>query len=138
MAGRRSKYTPETVERILQAIRIGSAKEHAAEYGGITKETFYQWLKSKSDFSDAVTRAEAEARTRWLAIVERNARGDDQTKQDWRAAAWMLERRYPQQYGKQAIEISGPDGGAIVVKGYANITPDDWQAPVERPGDSDV
>ena len=31
-------------------------------------------------------------------------------------------------FGKvpQAVEVSGKDGGAIVVKGYTTVSPDDW------------
>lgn len=131
--GRKTKYTPETVERILQAIRVGSVDEHAAEYGGIDGATFYRWMQRYSEFCEAVTRAKAEARTQSLARI-RKAGADG----DWRADAWFLERRYPQDYGKRAVEVSGPDGGAIVIKGYTSITPDDWQAPAERQDDSDV
>jgi len=108
MVGRRTKYTPETVERILQAVRVGSTDEHAAEYGGVDGSTFYRWLNSKSEFCDAVTRAKAEARTQSLARI-RKAGADG----DWRADAWFLERRYPQDYGRNVTEVTGANGGPI-------------------------
>lgn len=118
---RRSKYTPETVERILQAVRVGSTDEHAAEYGGVDGSTFYRWLNSKSEFCDAVTRAKAEARTQSLARI-RKAGADG----DWRADAWFLERRYPQDYGRNVTEVTGANGGPLLVKGYTVVSPDDW------------
>ena len=130
---RRTKYTPETVERITFALSIGAARVHAAEYGGVSKETFYQWMNTKPDFVDAVTRAEVAHRMSLLAIIKKQV-----NEGDGRLALDVLGRRYPQEYGKQSIEISGPDGGAIVIKGYATVTPDDWEAPAKRQDDSDV
>ncbi|MDB5910356.1 MAG: putative phage protein [Massilia sp.] len=38
---------------------------------------------------------------------------------DWRAAAWILERRHRETFGKEAaaLEISGPDGGPVEMAG---------------------
>jgi hypothetical protein len=144
MAGRRSKYTPETVDKLTQAIRLGATYELASLYAGIDVSTFHAWRNAKPDFSDAIKAAEGEGAIKHLANIDRaangikNADGHWVELPDWKASAWKLERRYPQMYGRQAVEISGPDGGAIVVKGYANVTPDDWEAPTERPDDSDV
>jgi hypothetical protein len=40
------------------------------------------------------------------------------------ALQWLADRGW----GKavQTTELSGPEGGAIVVKGYQTVTPDDW------------
>jgi hypothetical protein len=144
MAGRRSKYTPETVDKLTQAIRLGATYELACMYAGIDGSTFYAWRNSKPEFSDAIKAAEGDGAIKHLANIDRaangikNADGHWVELPDWKASAWKLERRYPQMYGRQAVEISGPDGGAIVVKGYTNVTPDDWQAPAERADDSDV
>jgi hypothetical protein len=133
MAGRKTKYTPETVDKLTQAIRLGATYKLACDYAGISQETFSQWRNTKPEFSDAVQKAEGTGVLLWLTKIEQAA-----SEGNWQAAAWKLERRYPQDYGRRAVEISGPDGGAIVVKGYANVTPDDWQAPAERADDSDV
>ena len=130
---RKSKYTPETVDKITQAIRLGATYKLACDYAGISEDTFANWKRLHSDFSEAIKTAEGGAVVGWLAKIEKAA-----TEGNWQAAAWKLERRYPDMYGRQRVEVSGPDGGAIVIKGYANVTPDDWEAPVERQDDSDV
>jgi hypothetical protein len=32
---------------------------------------------------------------------------------DWRAAAWILERRYPADYGRNVLEVTGSAGGPL-------------------------
>jgi hypothetical protein len=96
---RKSKYTPEVVEHILEAIRMGATYELAAQYAGIGYSTFRDWMTSKVAFSEAVKEAEGKAVVGWLAKIEKAA--SDGT---WQAAAWKLERRYPEQYGRQVVD----------------------------------
>jgi hypothetical protein len=104
--GRRSKYTPEVEQRILQAIELGATYELAASYGGITFETFRVWRKTKPAFSEGIKAAEGKGAIKWLAKIEAAA------NDHWQAAAWKLERRYPNDYGKtvQEQQHTGKDG----------------------------
>lgn len=58
--GRNSKYTPERVNTILDAIRTGDTYKVAAARAGINLDTFYEWQKAHTEFSDAVKEAKAE------------------------------------------------------------------------------
>lgn len=111
MAGRKTKYTPETVAKIIQAIDMGATFELAAGYGGISTSTFYDWVEKKSEFSDALKLAEGRAAVKWLAKIEAAA------SEQWQAAAWKLERRYPHSYGKtvQENQVTGKDGAPLVI-----------------------
>jgi len=55
--GRKPKYTPETIQLILDAIEETGNEALACKAGGITQNTFYRWLKEKSEFSQFVTLA---------------------------------------------------------------------------------
>ena len=122
MAGRRTKYTPETVDKITQAIRLGATYKLACDYAGISEDTFYQWRNTKSEFSEAIKLAEGEGALKSLAVIERAAngvKGEDGEyilAPTWQAAAWKLERRYPDMYGKQRLELTGANGGPVQVE----------------------
>ena len=114
--GRPTKLSPEVQDRIIQALKAGNYVETAAEYAGIGKTTFYRWMAQGDqesrgiyrEFRDAVMRARAEAEARNVAIIQKAA------PDDWRAAAWWLERAFPDRWGpRQKLEHSGPEGGPI-------------------------
>jgi hypothetical protein len=96
---RKTKYTPETVKKVTDAIRLGATYELASSYAGISPALFYQWMKGKIEFLEAVKDAEGAGAVGWLARIEQAAQAGT-----WQAAAWKLERRYPQQYGRTVQE----------------------------------
>jgi hypothetical protein len=110
---RPSKYTPERVERFLQAVKLGSTYRLAAAYAGISHETYATWLDTKPEFFAAVKEAEGAAVVGWLAKIEKAA-----NEGNWQAAAWKLERRLPEDFGRkdrQSVELTGKDGGPVEV-----------------------
>ena len=111
MAGRRSKYTPETVEKLTQAIRLGATYKLACDYAGISEDTFARWREQHADFADIIQKAEGTAAVGWLAKIEAAA-----SDGNWPAAAWKLERRYPEMYGRQRVEMTGAEGGPIATE----------------------
>lgn len=106
---RPTKLTPETQEKITDAVSIGATYELAAKYAGVTYETFNNWMKAGAEaksgqlfeFFHAVKKAEGAAAVGWLAVIEKAA------TETWQAAAWKLERRYPREYGRQVTEHTG-------------------------------
>lgn len=117
--GRPTLLTPEVQEIICTELRNGMPIRQSCDYAGICTETYYVWMSKGSegiqpyaDFFHAATRARVEG-TRALASTVREAALDD-----WRAAAWMLERRAPDEWSKRT-EVSGPGGGPISVSDEA-------------------
>lgn len=101
-AGRPTKKTPARQKRICDAIRLGATHVLAAQAAGIGERTFYEWMQEKPQFAQAVKAAEGEAALVWLEKIEAAA-----SDGNWQAAAWKLERRYPQMYGRTVQEHSG-------------------------------
>lgn len=58
----KSKYTPERVEKILDAIRETGSDRAGWQAGEINKDTFYTWINSYPDFSDEIAHAKQEFR----------------------------------------------------------------------------
>lgn len=98
---RPTKYSPERIDTILAAVRLGETLEHAASAASVSYETLRAWRGQFPAFSAALTHAESDARLLALqAIRKASQRGD------WRAAAWWLERRYPAEWGRNRPAIS--------------------------------
>jgi transposase len=93
--GRPTKYLPATVDRILTAVRSGTPRIHAGRFAGIADRTMSLWLATKPEFKDAVERAESEF------IAETVARIATHGRDNWQALAWILERRWPADFGRQ-------------------------------------
>lgn len=56
-----AKYNKKIVENICALIRVDSyTVVEICEQVGISKETYYQWLKTKPDFSDSIKKAQDE------------------------------------------------------------------------------
>jgi len=95
--GRPTKRTKERVEAFLEVIRRGSTIKEACFAAGISVETYSQWIKKFPEFSDQKQRAEFEPMKQALSSITRGM------YHDWRAAAWWLERREPERFGKRRI-----------------------------------
>lgn len=124
--GRLTKLTPKVQEDIVTVLRAGNYFETASAYAGISKSTFYNWLKRGErelqrvekdaryrvrqeeeiyvDFVCAVKEAVAEAEVRDVLTIGKAS------DKNWQASAWRLERRYPEKWGRklqQQVEHSG-------------------------------
>jgi len=114
--GRPTKRTPENVEKILEALRVGMYKDRAALLVGIGEATLYRWLKTDTEFREAVKAAECESEFDALKRVREGASG-------WQGAGWFLERKHWALWGKRGelapTEEGGPNTTAvqIVVRG---------------------
>ena len=117
-AGRPTKYSPEVVKRLTDALRGGNTRRASCAVAGIDQTTLANWLKQYSDFSYEVEKAEGEAEARNLAVIQ------DATKTTWQAAAWWLERKHKAEWSSR-VEQTGADGQAVkVIVEYADKVTD--------------
>lgn len=91
---RPTSLTPEVTRKLTAALRAGHSRSTACLLAGIGRRTFYDHYKSIRTFRTAIKRAEARPKRRWLACIERAAKDP----KHWPAAAWLLERRWPEEF----------------------------------------
>ena len=126
----KSKLNPETSKVILEFIAQGSTDKMACEAAGIDPSTFRRWVAqgeaAKSGiyhtFSLSLKKARAEAFHRNLNEIKKAATEKQilkttritthpdgtqtkfeeykETPKQWQAAAWLLERKYPADFGR--------------------------------------
>ena len=94
------KYTPETVEKFLDAIVKLKGRVNACKEAGISYQPFMNWMDSKVEFVEAVKRAEATAKDagKQTAIQSIFAAMNDGK---WQAGAWWLERVYKDEFAQR-------------------------------------
>ena len=115
---RSTKLTKEIQDRIIQAIQTGATYEICAQYAGIGASTLYLWMKqgrekkSKAtiEFLENIKRAESRGAIANLGLIQKAAQDGD-----WKASAWILERRHgynrngvmvkPEEESKPTIQI---------------------------------
>lgn len=119
---RKTEIDADVQGKIVEAIKTGSTYELAALRGGISYATFHNWMKRGEaeeapyvDFFKAIKEAEGEGAYTLLQKINTAA------NESWQAAAWILERRYPEMYGRQRVELTGKEGGAIIIKTGMNM-----------------
>lgn len=140
--GRPSKLNDVLHEAIVKILRTGCTIETAAEHAGVTKRTLQSWMQKGEDaetrleagakltaadkgymaLAQDIRKARSEAEVRALATIQRAAA--DGT---WQAAAWYLERAFPDRYsakhkatgnkpGRPVGAVSAPDRAAAPPK----------------------
>ena len=117
--GRPTKYTPETVDEITKAIHEGATQDDAARLAGVCPAIFYRWLTqpTKIDFLEKVQKAHAEFKQQQIKAIraagiraKKNASGEVVgTEGQWQANAWLLERKYPDEFGQKMTMRLQPD-----------------------------
>lgn len=142
--GRPTLLDEDRLEAITSALRNGAYIEHAAQAAGINPSTYHLWMdrgRTERDrrraglepdanetkyleFLEAVERAQSEAAVDLLGEIANHARNGT-----WQAAAWILERKFPRQWGRfDRTEHTGPEGGPMRL----DVSTEDLERKVQR------
>src|SRR5262245_58545278 len=102
------KLTPRRLAQLVKALELGVSRATATAAVGIHAKTLQRWLKwgrhadagPYHDFAAAVEAVEARAQE---LLVQRVVNAGEK---DWRASAWLLSRRWPEEYGTETNHIA--------------------------------
>lgn len=141
--GRPTKLDADAAEVIVRILEIPQSIATACEAAGIDEKTYHNWAKRGKAAAKAAEKGEdvpeadapflhffrrtkkarATGKVELLDVIRAVAR-DRQEPKRWQAAAWLLERMYPKEFGRRYIklEASGPDDGPIQTTGSATVT----------------
>lgn len=108
-----SKLNKKMIKDLCHYIERGVAIKYATDAVGISTETYHAWInKGRSDlannipslhaeFSDAVAKIKA----KFISSAIEKIKKAGQSKKNWQANTWLLERLYQGGYGRDSAEV---------------------------------
>lgn len=116
---RSPKLTKELIDEILTYKENGLSDADVCDMVGVSQQAFYSWLKEaetgvnykdpekpisnyalKVELLEGLKRAKAAFKAYHIQTITKAA------KKSWQAAAWMLERMYPKEFGRIDRQIA--------------------------------
>ena len=107
--GRPRVMTSEKKIAVLAFLAAGGSRNGAAKYIGVSPTTIRAEAKRDSEFAHGLMRAEAACFMHHLANISRASASD------WRASAWFLERKFPEEFSKNR-RVKSTEDAVIVVR----------------------
>ena len=98
--GRPTKKTPKRCRAILDGVAAGWPYVVACRCAGVSYDAFKLWCRIDEHFREEVAFAEAEAIKSNLETLKAASRDN------WPAAAWLLERRHPEMFSKPEVQLN--------------------------------
>ena len=145
------RLTPDLEAGIAGSVRKGLPNKVACRVAGIGETTFYNWLKrgatAKSGkfyrFWQLLKEAEVDFMASNLAVIQRAANDPRVTTRErvrqnpdgsvvrettrvtkpptWQPAAWLLERKFPGEFGRRVVEPGGEMEGSAAAPTIVEI-----------------
>jgi transposase len=127
-AGRKTILTKELIHKFERLLSAGNYVVTTCGTLGVSQSAYYDWLKKGetaknglyAEFENAVKRAEHIAEAKWMyEISQDNA---------WQSKAWLMERRYPERWGRKdnlALAHSGDLKVSFIP--VETLTDEEWE-----------
>jgi len=108
--GSQTVMTEEMCAAILKTVKLGLHPERAAEAHGVDPSTMKKHKARNPDFVTRIKEAESGAERGFLGRIIGH------TEKQWTAAAWILERRWPERWAKREPTMSESTAEAITAQ----------------------
>jgi hypothetical protein len=113
--GRPTKLNTELLRRLVEMYRLGASQADACRYAGVSPDALQRWLKAgraelaaieaqpegEYDVSDCAALALAIDRAQGEFVKDNLENIRTHSQREWPASAWLLERRFPDDWGKR-------------------------------------
>ena len=95
MTGRPTICTPEVIEAVREALDLGMMRMHAQDAAGISESTWDNWCRRGETGEEPFVAFLATVRAGRSSGIKRNLKViRDAAPDDWKAAAWVMERSH--------------------------------------------
>jgi hypothetical protein len=137
------ELTPELAAEIVKAVELGNHVETAAMVIGVAPKILERWLEKGSrldspepyrSFALGIRNAWAKAEREMVDHIRLAGVGDPtfinrfgETQRDWKALAWLLERRDPKRWGMQIQVNVREELTAMLAQLEANLKPEEYE-----------
>lgn len=103
MAKRGRKPVLDDIKKgqIVAILAVGCSRRTAAKFVGCDVSTIRNTAEREPDFAEQLRVTENKQEYMYLQNVQKAA----QRERYWRAAAWVLERRFPDDYGRRGPDV---------------------------------
>ncbi|MCE5301826.1 MAG: hypothetical protein LLF97_01805 [Planctomycetaceae bacterium] len=102
---------------VLAILSVGCSQAVAAQYVGCAPTTIQNTAERDSKFAVELNRAKCNAE---LGLVQ-NIRNAAKKEQYWRAAAWALERNFPEKYARHGPDVITVDHIGMLLAKFSEI-----------------
>jgi len=118
----RYKFLDDSVwSRLNQALSVGAYIEDACIFAGISSRQFRRWRELAEQNVEPyvsrweeISKSESQAIVRNLFNIQNSANNGS-----WQASAWLLERKYPDKFGrKDSLAVASSGGNQYDVELY--------------------
>src|SRR5215207_5426679 len=105
--GRPTLFTEQLLNLLCSFILdYGMSDSAAASRAGIAPSTLSRWKDEHDGLEEALAQAREQFRIEQLEEIKNATTKDG--RRDWRAAAWLLEKVFPEDYGRRAKPTPPP------------------------------
>lgn len=99
--GRRPPLDATQKSHILAILSIGGSRQLAAQFVGCTPQTIQRAARRDPAFAQAIRQSERQPILSHLKSLQTAAKQE----QHWRASAWVLERKNPQEFAPRGPDV---------------------------------
>ncbi|MDR1695597.1 MAG: hypothetical protein LBR69_03060 [Endomicrobium sp.] len=140
---KKEKY--QVVSEILDLISVGYSTRKAVDTAGISRDTWFRWLREDKSLSDQYVRAKEfglEAMAEDILAIADDTSNDTYTDENGKercdnevvqrsrlkidARKWLMSKLAPKKYGDK-VALEGPEGGPLQVSVVTLAEPKGWK-----------